>query len=142
MKLPPSSLEKLKGVHPDLARVVMKAAEVTDLPFVVSEGRRDLARQKKLLAAGATTLLKSRHLTGHAVDLVPVIDGKPRWDWPLYLKLAVTMRAAAQALNIPIRWGGTWDVINSTKGAFTTAMLNRKFPDGPHFELPRALYPA
>lgn len=142
MKLNPASLDKLQGVHPDLVRVVKKAAELTEQPFIVVEGRRDLARQKKLLAAGATTLLKSRHLTGHAVDLVPVIDGKVRWDWPLYLKLAVTMRAAAQALNIPIRWGGTWDVINSTKGAFTTAMLSKKFPDGPHFELPRALYPA
>jgi peptidoglycan L-alanyl-D-glutamate endopeptidase CwlK len=142
MKLPPSSLEKLKGVHPDLVRVVMKAAELTDLPFIVVEGKRDLARQKKLLAAGATTLLKSRHLTGHAVDLVPILDGKPRWDWPLYLKLAVTMRAAAQALNIPIRWGGIWEIINPTKGAFTTAMLSKKFPDGPHFELPRAVYPA
>lgn len=142
MNLTASSLEKLQGVHPDLVRVVKKAAELTDMPFVIVEGKRDLERQKKLLAAGATTLLKSRHLTGHAVDLAPLLDGKVRWDWPLYLKLAVTMRAAAQALNIPIRWGGTWDVINSTKGAFTTAMLSKKFPDGPHFELPRALYPA
>ena len=142
MKLSPSSLANLKGVHPDLVKVVMKAAEITDLDFAISEGKRDLARQKKLLAAGATTLLKSRHLTGHAVDLVPILDGKPRWDWPLYLKLAVTMRTAAQALNIPIRWGGIWEIINPTKGPFTTAMLSKKFPDGPNFELPRTIYPA
>ena len=31
-------------------------------------------------AAGATKLLNSRPITGHAVDLVPLVDGKARWD--------------------------------------------------------------
>lgn len=125
MKLPPSSLAKLKGVHPDLVKVILKAAELTKVDFLVVEGRRDLERQKKLLAAGATTLLKSRHITGHAVDLVPVFEGKPRWDWPLYRKLAPFVWAAARAVKVPVEWGGDW----------------KKFPDAPHWQLPRKLYP-
>lgn len=142
MVLSKASVAKLAGVHSDLVRVVKKAAEITDTPFVIVEGKRTLARQKELLKSGATTILNSRHITGHAIDLVPLVDGKPRWDWPLYLKLAVAMRTAAKSLGIPIRWGGTWDVINDTKGPFTTASLSKKFPDGPHFELPRNKYPA
>lgn len=126
MKLGASSLAKLKGVHPDLVKVVMKAAEITKVDFAVVEGRRDLARQKQLLKAGATTLLKSRHLTGHAVDLVPILDGKPRWDWPLYRKLAPFIWAAARAVKVPVEWGGDW----------------KKFPDAPHWQLPRNLYKA
>ena len=121
MKLGKTSMARLKGVHPDLVRVVMRAAAMTKVPFAVVEGVRTLERQKQLLKAGATTILRSRHLTGHAVDLVPLLDGKPRWDWPLYRKLAPFMWAAARAENVPVEWGGDW----------------KSFPDAPHWQLPR-----
>lgn len=121
MKLSASSLAKLKGVHPDLVRVIKKAAEITKVEFVVIEGLRTLERQKQLVAAGASKTLKSRHLTGHAVDVVPLVDGKIRWDWPLYHKLAPFIQAAARAENVPIEWGGDW----------------KSFPDGPHWQLPK-----
>lgn len=124
MNLSASSLARLKGVHPDLVRVVKRAAQLTKVDFAVVEGVRTLERQKQLLAAGATTLLKSRHLTGHAVDLVPLIDGKARWDWPLYRKLAPFVWAAARAEKVPVEWGGDW----------------KKFPDAPHWQLPRNIY--
>jgi peptidoglycan LD-endopeptidase CwlK len=78
------SLSRLKGVHPDLVRVVKKAAAMSNLDFTVLEGLRTLDRQRKLLAQGASKTLNSRHITGHAVDLAPLIDGKVSWDWPLY----------------------------------------------------------
>lgn len=121
MKLSASSLAKLKGVHPDLVRVIKKAAEITKVEFAVIEGLRTLERQKQLVAAGASKTLKSRHLTGHAVDVVPLVDGKIRWDWPLYHKLAPFIQAAARAENVPIEWGGDW----------------KSFPDGPHWQLPK-----
>jgi peptidoglycan L-alanyl-D-glutamate endopeptidase CwlK len=123
MKLSASSLAKLKGVHPDLVRVIKKAAEITKVEFAVIEGLRTLERQKQLVAAGASKTLKSRHLTGHAVDVVPLVDGKIRWDWPLYHKLAPFIQAAARAVDppVPIEWGGLWT----------------SFPDGPHWQLPR-----
>ncbi len=129
--LTPRDHERLKGVHPHLVQVVNHAAEVTEMPFVVLEGLRTEARQLELLKRGATRTLKSRHLTGHAVDLAPLIDldGDGRldvsWRWPHYRVLApVIMRAAAEC-RVPVEWGGTWE----------------KFPDGPHWQLPVNIYP-
>ncbi len=117
------SERNLKGVHPDLVKVVRRA--YGQFPFRVTEGLRSLARQKALLAANATTTMKSRHLTGHAVDLVPMVDGKPHYDWPLFYKLAPVMKQAAKELGVEIEWGGDW----------------RTFKDGPHFQLPWGAYP-
>ncbi len=120
------SIQRLTGLHADLVRVVHAAACASDLDFCVLEGLRTLDRQKQLLAQGATTTLKSRHLTGHAVDLAAMSGGEIRWDWPLYHKLAVIVKAAAAAEKVPLEWGGDW----------------RKFKDGPHWQLPWASYPA
>jgi peptidoglycan L-alanyl-D-glutamate endopeptidase CwlK len=119
------SLSRLEGVHPDLVRVVKKAAAMSDLDFTVLEGLRTIERQRQLMAQGATRTLNSRHLTGHAVDLAPMIGGKVSWDWPLYHRLAKIVKAAAAAENVPIQWGGDW----------------RTFKDGPHWELPWKAYP-
>jgi peptidoglycan L-alanyl-D-glutamate endopeptidase CwlK len=125
MRLSATSIARLKGVHPDLVRVIKRAAAATQVPFLVVEGVRTLERQKQLLKAGATTTLNSRHITGHAVDLVPMIDGKARWDWPLYHRLAPFIWAAAKAEKVTLEWGGDW----------------KKFPDAPHWQLPRKQYP-
>jgi len=134
------SLQRLMGVHADLARVVHKAAAISDIDFTVLEGLRTIERQRELLAHHATTTMKSRHLDGHAVDLGVLVAGEVRWDWPLYLKLAAVVKAAAAAENVPIRWGGTWKQLADTP-EITAKVLSKTFPDGPHFELPSALYP-
>lgn len=119
------SLSRLEGVHLDLVRVVKKAAALSSLDFTVLEGLRTKERQKQLLDLGATKTMNSRHLTGHAVDLAPMVGGIVRWDWPLYHQLAVIVKDAAKAENVPIQWGGDW----------------RTFKDGPHWELPWKAYP-
>lgn len=119
------SLSRLEGVHPDLVRVVKKAAVMSSLDFTVLEGLRTVARQKQLKELGATKTMNSRHITGHAVDLAPMVGGTVRWDWPLYHQLAVIVKDAAKAENVPITWGGDW----------------RTFKDGPHWELPWKQYP-
>jgi len=119
------SLARLEGVHPDLVRVVKKAAAMSPLDFTVLEGLRTLDRQKQLFNLGATKTLRSRHLTGHAVDLAPMVGGTVRWDWPLYHRLAKIIKEAAVAENVPIEWGGNW----------------RTFKDGPHWQLPWKTYP-
>ena len=119
------SLERLVGVHPDLVRVVKRAIGESPLDFTVLEGLRTVERQKVLFAKGATKTMNSRHLTGHAVDLAPVINGTVSWDWPLYHKLAFVVFEAAKTEGVPLTWGGNW----------TT------FKDGPHFELPWEKYP-
>jgi len=120
------SLERLRGVHPDLKSVVKRAIEITPVDFSVLTGLRSPARQKELLAQGKTTTLNSRHLTGHAVDLGVYVAGKGIvWDWKLYVKLAKAVKSAAKELGIPIEWGGDW----------------KHFKDGPHFQLPWSQYP-
>lgn len=108
-------------MHPDLAAVVRRAAEITTVPFIVTEGMRTLERQQELVKVGASRTLNSRHLTGHAVDLAAMVGSEVRWDWPLYHHIANAMKLAANELNVPLTWGGDWS----------------SFRDGPHFELPR-----
>ena len=135
------SLSRLEGLHPDLVRVVKKAADMSDLDFTVLEGLRSVDRQKQLMKQGATRTMNSRHITGHAVDLGAMVGGSVRWDWALYLKLAEVVRIAASRENVPIRWGGTWKLLSDIQGPITAKILSRSFPDGPHFELPRSVYP-
>lgn len=119
------SLSRLQGVHPHLVEIVKRAALLSDLDFTVLEGLRTIERQKQLVANGASKTMKSRHLTGHAVDLAPLIDGKVSWDWPLYHRLAPIVKKAAADLGYPITWGGDW----------------RSFRDGPHWQLDWGAYP-
>ena len=120
MRLGKRSRERLVGVHPDLIIVLATAIQRTDIDFTVLEGVRTLERQKQLVASGASKTMKSRHLTGHAVDIAPLVDGEVRWDWPLYDKLAVIVKQAAKDCGITLEWGGDW----------------RTFKDGPHWQLP------
>lgn len=136
MKLDARSITRLQGVHPDLVAIVNRAVVITVQPFIITEGLRTLERQQKLVEAGASQTLRSRHLTGHAVDLAAFIDmdgtgdytsgDNIRWDWPLYKTLSIAMKDAAKELNLTIEWGGDW----------------KTFKDGPHFQLPWSKYPA
>jgi peptidoglycan L-alanyl-D-glutamate endopeptidase CwlK len=130
MNLSQKDLTRLEGLHIDLVRVVRKAAELMpdDLGFQILEGVRTQKRQAELVAKGASQTMKSRHLTGHAVDLgVTLGEGLAvRWDWPLYHRLAPFVKQAADECIITIEWGGDW----------------RSFPDGPHWQLPWLEYPA
>ena len=119
------SLKKLDGVHPDLVDVVKRAIEITEIDFGVSEGVRTLETQKEYLEKGVTTTLKSRHLTGHAVDLFAYVGRQARWEMPLYEKIAFAVKKAAYELKTPIEWGGDW----------------KSFKDGPHFQLTWSQYP-
>ena len=116
---------RLAGVHPALVAVVEKAIQRTSVDFLVTEGLRSPARQAALLNAGASRTMNSRHLTGHAVDVAAVVDGRIRWDWPLYPRIADAFKAAAAELETPIVWGGDWS----------------RLRDGPHFELDRRRFP-
>ena len=119
------SISRMAGLHPDLKKIMDQAILTTDLDFTILEGVRTLERQKQMVESGASTTLNSRHLDGHAVDIAPFVGGEVRWDWPLYYKLAVIVKAAAKTVNVPIEWGGDWKTLK----------------DGPHWQLPWAKYP-
>jgi len=122
-KLGTRSLQNLSGVHPDLVAVVKLAISITEQDFTVIEGVRNINRQRELVKAGKSTTMNSRHITGHAVDMVPwPVDWN---DLERFEVVAEAMKAAAEELDIPIVWGGDW----------------KSFYDAPHFELDRKTYP-
>lgn len=133
MIINPASEAKLKKVHPDLVRVVRRTAKLIQdksFSFIITCGARTLEEQKVLLKNKATTTLNSRHIPGKdgyakAVDFAVLIDGKIRWDWPLYSRLAKIVKEAAAFEGVKITWGGDW----------------KSFKDGPHFELNKIKYP-
>ena len=109
-KLGTRSLQSLSGVNPDLVAVVKRAIEITEVDFTV-------------MKAGKSTTLNSRHITGHAVDMVPwPVDWE---DLERFEQMAEAMKEAAEELDISIVWGGDW----------------KSFYDAPHFELDRKEYP-
>lgn len=134
------SERNLQGVHPDLVRVVRRALQLSDIDFAVIEGLRTKERQAELMAAGASWTMKSRHLTGHAVDLAPVV-GTVRWDWPLIYRVAAAMKLAALDQKVVVEWGGTWQPLDQLQMPITQASLHKSQADGPHFQLPWKAYP-
>lgn len=95
--------------------------------------------------------MESKHLRqddgfGHAVDLVPFIAGSKRWEMAPCCKIAHAVRQAADELDVNIRWGGCWSLLNGSSvwgteymvGQYVTRKLLADrdfFLDGPHYEL-------
>ena len=129
------SLARLEGVHPDLVRVVKRAAELSTQDFTVVEGLRTRARQAELWAQGRTKpgkivtwTMKSKHIEGRAVDLAPWVNGAIDWnDLRKFDAIAKAMTAAARELGVAIRHGGNWDGDEKPREKGET--------DNPHFEL-------
>lgn len=130
MKLTPKDEQRLKRAHPDLAKVVRRAAEITTVPFTILQSDRTLAEQRENVRKGVSKTMKSRHLISsdgfvRAVDIAPLEGTKASFAWPLYHKLAPIMKQAAKDVKVPVEWGGDW----------------KTFKDGPHWQLPWKQYP-
>lgn len=120
------SQSRLIGVHPDMVKIMEEAIKITKVDFTVLEGMRTLQRQKQLVAKGASKTMNSRHLTGHAVDIAPYVNGRVSWHWPHYHELAPYIWEAADNVGVTgLEWGGNW----------------KSFPDGPHWQLSWDKYP-
>lgn len=124
------SLGHLHGVHPDLVRLAKRALELSTVDFGIVQGLRTAAEQKENVAAGKSQTMRSRHLTGHAIDVGAFVEGRyvngdtPQ-EYRLYEQIADAFRAAGAELKIPFIWGGSWKTLK----------------DGGHFELCRERYP-
>jgi peptidoglycan L-alanyl-D-glutamate endopeptidase CwlK len=161
-RLGDASKEKLVGVHPIIRGVVLRAIALTEQDFGVFEGVRTTERQRKLVASGASKTLNSMHIPqidrtgrtkevlGHAVDLVPWIDGQFRWEWGPCFKIAVAVDRAATEQNVAqlFCWGGVWDRWLSQYGGNAANMGQAvqqyaarhpgpDFVDGPHYQIGR-----
>lgn len=149
-KLSSRSLGRLAGVHSDLVRVVERAIQITAIDFGVTEGLRTAVRQKTLVESGASSTMNSRHLTGHAVDLVAYLGREVSWDFGLYYQIAEAMGQAAQEKGVPLEWGACWSRIDTgcdLTGAVADYTERKRregkkpLLDGPHFQLPWNVYP-
>jgi len=146
-KLSDRSLGNLKGIDERLVEVVKYAITVTRVDFGVIEGLRTVERQRELVARGASQTMRSKHLTGRAVDLMAYIGSRASWELNLYDNIADSMKLAAIEIDVPIRWGAAWHIndIREWDGTMQDAMDEyvdvrrsqgrRPFIDGPHFEL-------
>jgi len=146
-KLSQRSLDKMEGVDADLVAVTKRAIELTKIDFGVIYGMRTIQEQEKLVAAGKSQTMKSKHLVGRAVDLMAYVDGKGCWELNVYDDLCDAMKEAAKELSVAIKWGAAWSEgdIRTYPGTAEDAMMayvdlrrgqgRRPFIDGPHFEL-------
>lgn len=155
------SVRELEGVHPDLVTLCKATIGNSPVDFGVFDGIRTAADQNALYKRKASQIdgytKIGRHQVqasgyGHAVDLVPWIDGRFQWDWEAIYDLTETLHQMANELNTHIRWGGCWQHINPLQGSPENwvaeyvkrrrAQGRRAFNDGPHFELYGAQYNA
>ncbi|MBJ7446866.1 MAG: M15 family metallopeptidase [Brevundimonas sp.] len=149
------SRARLKGVHPQLVRVVERAIEISPQDFLVLEGVRTPQRQRQLYGQGRTrqelaragvdvslakpsegkvtwTLISNHFVKadgyGHAVDLAPYpVDWEGPTRFPKFDAIAKAMFQAARELGIGLRWGADWDRDGKPR--------ERGETDSPHFEL-------
>jgi len=146
-KLSQRSLGRLDGVKNEIHSVVVSAIGMSNVDFGVICGLRTQEEQEDLMARGATQTLKSKHLTGDAVDLMAYIGSRASWELNLYDDIADAMKQAAIKHDVAIKWGAAWSVGNIAEweGTMEEAMNSyidlrrsegrRPFIDGPHFEL-------
>ena len=131
------SLNSLKGIHPDLVKVMTEAIKTSSIDFTITDGLRTTAQQQALYAKGRTTAgskvtnadgvkNKSNHQAksdgyGYAIDLYPYYNGSVQVndDKTIINKIAPHIKKVAKEMGINIEWGGDW----------------KSFKDYPHFEL-------
>ena len=142
------SLGRLDGVNNKLHSVVTTAITLTNCDFGVTCGLRTEKEQEDLVARGASKTMKSKHLTGDAVDVVAYIGGsRISWELNLYDDIADAFKEASVREGVGIRWGASWHIpdLRDWEGTAEEAMMayidlrrsqgRRPFIDAPHFEL-------
>jgi len=133
----PASLD---GLDPEFRRrleLVLSELHAMDYRPIVYETLRTMERQRELVDAGVSWTMDSRHLTGHAADIIDgrehpsragMVNGWGSWEGGT-LDAEANLRAARffEALGIVaqhhgLTWGGAWQGTRR---------------DTPHVELPR-----
>lgn len=142
------SKRELEGVRRELVETASLALmKYSTIDFMCFDGLRTQEEQARHVRNGVSKTMNSKHLTGDAVDLVPIIGGVPVWDWDGCHQIARAMDLAATELGYANRivWGGAWDRTLAQFGGDTEAYAQevqnwrkrnpgRTFVDGPHFE--------
>ncbi|MET4877349.1 M15 family metallopeptidase [Morganella morganii] len=127
------SENNLRGVNPVLVQIIRRALELSEYDFAVIEGLRTREKQAEYVSKGSSQTRNSRHLTGHAVDILPSAM-KPGMDWNenahLFEPILQAIKQAADELGVILRFGKNWQSDPSLP-------VQTRFPDYPHVEIPR-----
>ena len=135
-----------------MVKVVETAIGLTKVDFGVTYGVRTVEEQEKLVAAGRSQTMKSKHLIqdsgySHAVDVVAYDGSDVVWEINVYDDICDAFKEAAKQHGVAVKWGAAWSEgdIRSYPGTAEDAMMKyvdlrrsqgrRPFIDGPHFEL-------
>ena len=118
---------KLKELGVESVAINETLRDLTTQMAYFVRGRMDVKYVKQFYAAAGlyeigeveartvcTNTLRSNHMSGRAVDFVPVKDGKLWWNAPK--EVWEVMGEIGEACGL--KWGGRW----------------KDFPDSPHFE--------
>lgn len=125
-----ASLFNLKGINPDLRKVADLALKLCPVDFRIADGLRTIAEQRLNVKKGVSKTMRSRHLTGHAIDFVPLVNGVPDFHTIARFKpIVAAFRAAAKQLGISTTMGADFSGYN-------------KGWDWGHVELSWVAYPA
>lgn len=130
-KLSSRSESNLNGVDERLVKVIRRALEISSADFAVIEGLRTIEQQRENVRKGVSKTMDSRHLTGHAVDILPSAI-KPGMDWELkyFMPVLKAIKQASDELGVPLRFGINWKSDPSLP-------IETKFVDAPHIEIPK-----
>ncbi|WP_163637760.1 M15 family metallopeptidase [Morganella morganii] len=127
------SENNLRGVNPVLVQIIRRALELSEYDFAVIEGLRTPEKQAEYVSKGSSQTRNSRHLTGHAVDILPSAM-KPGMDWNenahLFEPILQAIKQAADELGVILRFGKNWQSDPSLP-------VQTRFHDYPHVEIPR-----
>tara|TARA_Y100000361_G_C11144356_1_gene337109 strand:- start:605 stop:1204 length:600 start_codon:yes stop_codon:yes gene_type:complete len=132
------SLSQLEGVHPDivdLAKLTIRLCQYDGT--VISGGGLRTEEQAQENAENGTGIVDSLHRKqsdgyGHAVDVIPYVNGKATWEMKYCEEMAKAAKLAAALLSVPIRQGCDWNM-NGTFGESGEY-------DWCHHELPKEKY--
>ena len=130
-KLSSRSEANLAGVDERLVKVIHRALEISSADFAVIEGKRTMKQQEENVRKGVSKTMASRHLTGHAVDILPsAIKPGMNWDLKYFMPVLKAIKQAGDELGVPLRFGINWKNDPSLP-------IETKFIDAPHVEIPK-----
>ena len=119
------SQQRLRGVDARLVSVLNEVVKHYDITIL--EGKRTEARQRELVAKGASKPMKSKHLEGKAIDVAPYPI--PDWDDTYqFIYMAGRVMQEADRLKVHLRYGGDWDRDD-------IVVSDQTFQDLVHFEI-------
>lgn len=124
-RLSKSSLERLRGVNPDLISVIYRALEISKVDFGIPKygGLRTPEEQNYLYLKGKSKAdgykKISAHQSGDAFDIYAYVDCKATWRKAHLTSVACAILQASSELGVRLQWGGHW----------------KSFADMPHFEV-------